>query len=154
MNAKKKTNHLLVSLIALASGCKEVDPTPHIIDMGIVVFLTFGFVILITLLLPRLQQTRIFERIRLSIRMPSIIAAVLLQIFGIFLIIRFITSSDIVFLYTLVGAVMVIGGFFLRRWATKEPDKQSTDLKVVALSISFALAILWLIFYAAKALRF
>ncbi len=152
----KSKNSLYFVFSAALYGCErsKPDPTPHINDMGVIVFFIFCAVIVLTLVLQKIQKTKFIERLRESIRFPVVILAFIQQLLGVSLIVMFYRSSEIYFLYSLIGGILVVGGFFMRRWAVTESKNQSIDLKIVTLSLSFAITLLWLIHYAAEKINF
>jgi len=152
----KLKNNLILYLLIIFTGCENIkpDPTPHINDMGIVVFLIFGMVIILTLLLQHIQKTKFLERFREKVRAPTIVLAVCQQVLGIWFVFLFFRSTEVKFLYSLVGGILIVCGFFLRRWAVTRSPGQSVDLKIVTIGWSFIITLLWLIHYAADMINF
>lgn len=153
---KLKGNLFLIGLgVALSfSGCTQPDPTRSINDIGLYTFLVFCVIVILSVALPRIQNTSVMESLRRRIKKPMAIVGFVVQMFGIWMIVSFLASDSTHYLFTFIGAILVIGGFFLRRWGKSSTSGASVDLKIITLSISFIVALLWLIFYAAEMIKF
>jgi uncharacterized membrane protein YecN with MAPEG domain len=151
----KSRDFFLFLLVAFGlQGCANPDPTPYINNIGIYLLIGFCFVVTLSLCLPHLQKTKMIQLVRQKLRIPLIAAGYITQIVGIILIVSFSLQQSTYFLLSLVGVIFVVGGYFWIRWAKSTSDAPSSDLKIVGLSVSFIIAILWLIFSAEKMIKF
>ena len=151
-NLKSSVSSSSVLAYTLLASCTKRDNTEEVKGIALYVFLAFCFLILISLIVPTLQKTQLFCRIREICRGPAIILGWLIQLAGVIVVFLYFWQSSTEHIYTYVGAVLVVAGYFLIRWARRPSDGPSVELKIVALSISFIVAFIWIARYAASTL--
>ena len=144
-NLKSSLSSISVLVFTLLASCTKKENTEEVKKgIALYAFLAFCFLILISLIVPTLQKTQLFCRIREICRGPAIILGWLIQLAGVIVVFLYFWQSSTEYIYTYVGAVLVVAGFFLIRWARRPSDGPSVELKIVALSISFIVAFIWI----------
>lgn len=151
-NLKSSCTAICIWALALLASCTKKDNTEEVKGIALYVFLAFCFLVLISLVVPALQKTPLFAKIREVCRGPAIVVGWLIQLAGVLVVLLYFSETSIEHIYTYVGAVFVVAGYFLIRWAKRTSDGPSVELKIVALSISFVVAFIWITKYAASTL--
>lgn len=121
-----------------------------------------GFFILILFLLcwgasiflPKIQEN---EKVKVAIfnskKPVKLVANILMFIFAILALLFIFISDGINILLGAVFGIGIVGLYYLKKWANSTESKNKLELKMLVLSISFIIALVWLVFYGSSILR-
>jgi len=138
----------IIPLVILLSGCRSREQFIWVIGASIFVF--YGLALLMVLLIPRLHQLPSFHKLAEKIRKPVCVLAIFISLVGVGVSVigvsRFFEDYGPEKLIFFLGTIVLVLGRYLYLWARSDSvQKKTTYAKIVTLSLSFSIGMIYLI---------
>jgi len=144
---------LFLPLPFLLASC--VSNEKKIIGLGFFILILFLCCWIATIILPKVQEAEKVKEFIRQIKAPiKLVSNILIFLFIILSVFFVFTGEGIQILLGAVFGIGIVGLHYLKKWATSTGSvNNKIELKMVAVSITFIIALIWLIFYGTAMLR-
>ena len=149
MNRMNRLTPYLAILIVLAFPACSQDKETVIWTIGVNIFIMYCIILSFYLLLPKLHRLPAFIQLSQRLNKPLRILSIVLTTYGGWLLLSGIPAltgtPGIKKLEFFLGVMVLIGGCNLYKWTRDdEPGKKSASARIVFLTASFALGLLYI----------
>ena len=138
----------IIPLAILLSGCRANKE--HLWAFGASIFVFYVLALLMILLIPRLHQLPSFHKLAEKIKKPVCALAIFISLVGggvtVIGIPKFFEDYGPEKLTFFLGTIVLVLGRYLYLWARSDSaEKKTTYAKIVTLSLSFSIGMLYII---------
>lgn len=138
----------IIPLAILLSGCRSREEGIWVIGASIFIF--YGLALLMVLLIPRLHQLPSFHKLAEKVKKPVCVLSIFISLVGggvtVIGISKFFEDYGPDKLIFFLGTIVLVLGRYLYLWARSDSaQKKTTYAKVVTLSLSFSIGMIYLI---------
>ena len=155
---KKSSKHknlsyiIVCSLLLLLPSCASSEE--KLTGIGFCILILFLLCWGASIFLPKVQENRkIKVAISKSKQPVKLVANILIFLFAILAILFTFTSDGIFIILGAAFGIGIVGLHYLKKWANCTEGNNKIELKMVAASISFIIALVWLVFCGSSMLR-
>ena len=139
-------------LLLFLSSCGSSEE--KLTSLGFFILILFLLCWCASIFLPKVQENKKVKAAISKSKQPTkVVANILICIFAILALLFVFTSDGIFILLGAACGIGIVGLNYLKKWADSTESKNKIELKMVALSISFIIALVWLVFFGSSLLR-